>query len=117
MSNAVSHPSHYRSDSGIEVIDAIEAWNLNFSRGNAVKYVARAGMKDIKKEIEDLEKAKWYIDREISLLKAEGPAENTKSKLSGCMPAEVVWPTFEEINKLYMPDEGERIWENGVEIK
>lgn len=114
MNNNVNHPSHYRSDSGIEVIDAIEAWNLNFSRGNAVKYIARAGMKDVNKEIEDLEKAKWYIDREISRLKAEGPAENTNS---GCMPVEAVWPTFEEINKLYMSDEGERIWENGVEIK
>ena len=68
MSNNVNHPSHYFGDSGIEVIDAIEAWSLNFSRGNAVKYIARAGIKDSNKEIEDLQKAVWYINREIERL-------------------------------------------------
>ena len=62
---AVDHPSHYHSDSGIEVIDAIEAWDLNFALGNAVKYCARAGHKDPSKAIEDLRKAVWYIEREI----------------------------------------------------
>ncbi|MBQ1188304.1 MAG: DUF3310 domain-containing protein [Peptococcaceae bacterium] len=46
-----------------EVIDAIEEWGLNFSLGNAVKYIARADHKG--KPVEDLEKARWYIDREI----------------------------------------------------
>ena len=68
MENNVNHPNHYFADSGIEVIDAIEAWNLNFSRGNAVKYIARAGVKNPEKEIEDLEKAVWYITREIKRL-------------------------------------------------
>ena len=68
MSENVNHPNHYFADSGIEVIDAIEAWNLNFSRGNAVKYIARAGIKNPEKEIEDLEKAVWYINREIERL-------------------------------------------------
>ena len=68
MENNVNHPSHYLANSGIEVIDAIEAWNLNFSRGNAVKYIARAGVKNPEKEIEDLEKAVWYITREIKRL-------------------------------------------------
>jgi hypothetical protein len=62
MSNNVNHPSHYNIGK-IEVIDAIEAWELNFSLGNAVKYIARADHKG--KPIEDLEKARWYIDREI----------------------------------------------------
>lgn len=62
--DAVNNPAHYTSG-GIEVIDAIEAWDLNFHRGNAVKYVARAGKKDPAKELEDLRKARWYIDREI----------------------------------------------------
>jgi hypothetical protein len=39
---AVNHPSHYHAASGVEVIDAIEAWDLGFSLGNAVKYIARA---------------------------------------------------------------------------
>lgn len=66
--NTVNHPSHYNTGS-IEVIDAIESWGLNFSRGNAVKYIARAGHKGADKEIEDLEKSKWYVQREIDRLK------------------------------------------------
>jgi hypothetical protein len=60
--SAVHHPSHYNVGK-IEVIDAIEDWGLNFSLGNAVKYIARADHKG--KPIEDLEKARWYIEREI----------------------------------------------------
>lgn len=59
----VDHPEHYRKDSGYEAIDVIEAWDLGFSLGNALKYICRAGLKG--DEIEDLEKARWYIDREI----------------------------------------------------
>jgi formylmethanofuran dehydrogenase subunit A len=68
MPENVNHPNHYFANSGIEVIDAIEAWNLNFSRGNAIKYIARAGVKNPDKEIEDLQKAVWYINREIERL-------------------------------------------------
>lgn len=64
----VNHPSHY-TDGKIEVIDFIEDKKLNFHRGNAVKYIARAGKKDKFKEVEDLEKAAWYINREIERLK------------------------------------------------
>ena len=60
----INHPSHY-TDGKIEVADFITDKGLNFCRGNVVKYVARAGKKDPKKEIEDLRKARWYIDREI----------------------------------------------------
>ena len=52
---------HYNGD--IEPIDLIEAQNLNFNRGNVVKYVSRAGKKE--NEREDLEKALWYIKREL----------------------------------------------------
>ena len=68
--NPVSHPSHY-TDGKIEVIDFIEDKGLNFNRGNAVKYVCRAGKKDPEKEIEDLEKAVWYINHEIERLKGD----------------------------------------------
>lgn len=64
----VNHPSHYNSGR-IEVIEAIEDWKLGFHLGNAVKYVARAGKKNPKKEVEDLEKAIWYIRRKIEILK------------------------------------------------
>jgi hypothetical protein len=60
--SAVDHPSHYNAGN-IEVIDAIEDWNLNFSLGNAVKYIARADHKGA--SIEDLQKAAWYLNREI----------------------------------------------------
>lgn len=65
----VNSPSHYAA-SGVEVIDAIEAWGLdkNFCLGNVIKYVARAGKKDPAKLIEDLKKSRWYLDREIEKL-------------------------------------------------
>lgn len=69
MSEAVEHPSHYNMG-GIEVIDAIEAWGFGegFNRGNAIKYIARAGHKDPAKEVEDLKKARFYIEAEIRRL-------------------------------------------------
>ena len=68
----VEHPGHY-TDGGIECIDYIEAKGLGYHLGNAVKYISRAGKKDPAKTIEDLEKAVWYIQRKIKLLK-EGKA-------------------------------------------
>ena len=65
----VKHPNHYLKNSGHEVIDVINAWELNFSLGNAIKYIARAGKKDPNKEIEDLEKAKFYIEMQIDNIK------------------------------------------------
>lgn len=63
----VNHPPHYVLN-GIEVIDAIEAWGLGFCLGNTVKYVARAGKKNPATTVEDLKKARWYLDREIARL-------------------------------------------------
>ena len=51
-----------------EAIKVIEAWELNFHLGNVVKYISRAGKKDKTKLKEDLEKAKWYLDRFIGTL-------------------------------------------------
>ena len=70
INDSVSHPAHY-TDGKIEVIDFIEDKGLNFHRGNAVKYIARAGKKDPTKEIEDLKKARWYLDREINRMEKE----------------------------------------------
>ena len=66
MSN-VEHPSHYNIGK-IEVIDAINEWQLDFDLGNVVKYVARAGHKAPEKTVEDLKKAQFYLDDEISRL-------------------------------------------------
>lgn len=63
----VNHPLHY-TDGKIEVIDYIEDKGLGFSLGNAVKYISRAGKKDPEKEIEDLRKSAWYINRRIEEL-------------------------------------------------
>ena len=60
----VNHPPHYRAG-GIETIDFIEAKDLNYRLGNVVKYVSRAGKK-ASDPIEDLKKAAWYLEREIS---------------------------------------------------
>lgn len=76
MAETVNHPNHYNIGN-IEVIDAINAWQLNFSRGNAVKYIARAGHKDKSKEIEDLKKAVWYIQHEISILEGKNEKKDT----------------------------------------
>lgn len=65
--DAVNHPSHY-TDGEIEVITYIDDKNFNYCRGNAIKYISRAGKKNPEKEIEDLEKAEWYIHHEIERL-------------------------------------------------
>ena len=69
MKEAVDHPEHYGGkDNPYETIKVIEAWGLGFRLGNAVKYISRAGRKDLAKTLEDLRKALWYLDREISAM-------------------------------------------------
>ena len=65
---AVNNPKHYGGDTTYEAIKVIEAWELNFHIGNVVKYISRAGKKDLTKTKEDLLKAKWYLDRYIGTL-------------------------------------------------
>ena len=67
----VNHPRNYAVYKGLEVIDLAE--QLNFNRGNAVKYICRAGLKDPATEVEDLQKACWYIEREIKRIWAGHP--------------------------------------------
>lgn len=69
--DSVNHPGHYGGDTVYEAIKVIEAWSLGFHLGNAVKYISRAGKKDPDKELEDLKKAKWYLERRISNLEKE----------------------------------------------
>jgi len=64
--NNVSHPEHYNKGA-IEAINIIEDWDLNFSVGNVIKYMLRAPHKG--EELEDLEKAKWYLERHIENVK------------------------------------------------
>ena len=68
MNDPVNHPKHYTEHpSGIECIEITE--HMNFCVGNAIKYLWRAGLKG--EQIEDLRKARWYIDREIARLLSE----------------------------------------------
>ncbi|MFD7257154.1 DUF3310 domain-containing protein [Streptomyces sp. NPDC059874] len=65
--SAIDSPGHYTwLPNGLQVIDLTE--HMNFSRGNAVKYLCRAGRKDPSTELEDLRKALWYVQREIARL-------------------------------------------------
>ena len=72
MPDIVNHPEHY-TDGGIEAIDFIEAKKLGFNLGNVIKYVSRCGHKKSKgmtqeaKALQDLQKAAWYLNREIAL--------------------------------------------------
>jgi len=68
MPDNVDHPTHYnRHPSGVECIDVVE--HMNFNLGNAMKYIWRADLK--KDAIEDLKKAAWYVEREITRRYAE----------------------------------------------
>jgi len=67
MTDSVDHPKHYGgADNPYEAIKVVEAWELNFNLGNVLKYVSRAGKKG--DTLEDLKKARWYLDREIGNL-------------------------------------------------
>lgn len=104
MSDAVNSPSHYTSG-GIECIDAIEAALTpeearGFRKGNAMKYIWRAGKKG--SYIEDLEKASWYLEREIQKASADG-------RVCGCAEFEVcdtcqgeTYPSPSEIRKAWV---------------
>ena len=72
--DTVNHPSHY-TDGKIEVIDFIEDKKLGYHLGNVVKYVSRAGKKCPDKEIEDLKKARWYLNRHIERLESANEKE------------------------------------------
>lgn len=70
--DAVNHPSHY-TVGGVETIDYIEAKQLGYNLGNAVKYISRAQYKG--KHLEDLRKALWYVQREINKLESQGESK------------------------------------------
>jgi hypothetical protein len=65
MTERIDHPPHYGGPNNVyEAIKVIEAWGLGFRLGNTVKYIARAEHKG--STVEDLKKARWYLDREIA---------------------------------------------------
>ena len=77
MADNVNHPEHYGgADNPYEAIKVIEAWQLGFCLGNTVKYISRAGKKG--DTIEDLKKARWYLDREIKTREKENGIRKTE---------------------------------------
>lgn len=67
---SVNHPAHYGGDTPYETIKVIEAWGLNFHLGNVVKYISRHDKKG--DPVENLKKARFYLERQIELLEKEG---------------------------------------------
>jgi hypothetical protein len=77
MTEQVNNPQHYGGkDNPYEAIKVIEAWSLGFNLGNVVKYISRAGKKSPDKELEDLKKAVWYLNREIENREKNKPSHN-----------------------------------------
>lgn len=105
----VNHPSHYNQYRGLEIIDLAE--QMNFNRGNAVKYIARAGFKGgPEREIEDLEKARWYIDREIARVKVnflhQGLLKSTAKNrvfIDNCPSCRMPWQNADQFHLEYDP--------------
>lgn len=71
----VNHPQHYGGDSPLEAIKVIEYHNLGFCLGNVVKYVLRSDKKG--NQLQDLKKAKWYLDREIAKLERSAKIQDS----------------------------------------
>ena len=70
MTDMVNHPPHYQTADGLEAIDVIKAYfKENYNLGQVFKYIARCGKKN--DAIEDLKKARWYLDKEIEWREAE----------------------------------------------
>ena len=68
----IDHPQHYGGeDNPYEVIKVVESLEMDFHLGNVFKYIARAGKKETDKELQDLKKALWYLDRKIQLLEGK----------------------------------------------
>jgi hypothetical protein len=91
MSDPVNHPSHYKTTSGLESIDVIDAFEFGFSLGNCFKYMARAKKKG--SELEDLQKARWYLNHEIeAAAKRERLKKFVQVKRSDTLEATIGFP-------------------------
>ena len=79
--DVINHPAHY-CDGGIETLDFILAKKLDFLLGQVCKYISRAGKKDPAKELEDLKKAQFYLNRKIEVMEQE---ERTAAEKGGAV--------------------------------
>ena len=84
MSNEKTNPSHYQFGGGVEVIHITQ--HLGFLLGNVVKYSARAGRKAGEQVLDDLYKAKWYLERQIEIEEELNGTNETKTSVSELSP-------------------------------
>lgn len=84
MTDMVNHPPHYQTDSGLEAIDVIEAFfRTSYNLGQVFKYIARCGKKN--DDLEDLKKARWYLDKEIEWRESDDLDPETMTVFSGTL--------------------------------
>lgn len=107
MTDNINNPAHYTAYP-VEVIELTE--HLNFCRGNVVKYVARAGLKDAGTEVEDLRKAQWYLEREIKRLEL-GEVEQPAAQIDA--PAIIATDTYYK-RHVFIPAEAAGHWRSSV---
>lgn len=125
MSAQIEHPDYYNSG-GIEAADFIDAQGLNFNLGNVVKYIARAGKKGSESKLTALQKAQWYLNREISCI--EQLQEHQERIMKGMRPAvfdpehysedaeDIVTDWDKEFSALFTEGMHERICSNSKQI-
>ena len=94
----VDHPQHYNRGN-IEAIDVIEDWNLNFNLGNVIKYISRAGAKE--NEIEDIEKALWYLQRHLDNLKEQDEEDEDEDDDSNGELVGYLLVVFDKYNAIF----------------
>jgi hypothetical protein len=100
MTDNVNHPGHYGGeDNPYETIKVIEAWELDFCLGNAVKYIARAGKKG--DAFEDLQKAVWYLERKMSQIVTQEILADPDATSAAPPPAWTKPVPIEELPKTY----------------
>jgi hypothetical protein len=108
MGSNIDHPAHYGGDTPYEAIKVIEAWRLGFRLGNVLKYIKRAQHKD--NLLENLQKARWYPDREIAAVKGAlyAPALSvTRTSHPDPQPTSIQLPSIDDQlrHKLQVPKE------------
>jgi hypothetical protein len=102
----IDHPAYYREDTGHEAIAVIEAWGLGFRLGNAVKYISRAGLKGSK--LDDLKKARWYLDREIQAIEAEADEREAEAEDAESRPRFYAKPKMGKVG--IVDEDGDARW-------
>lgn len=78
-----ANPKHYAQHGGMSSINIIDHYGLGFHLGNAVKYLLRAGTKPGESEVDDLRKARWYINRRLFNLDPENNEDPTQGPVTG----------------------------------